>query len=270
MDLVPALSFPEPSELEVRVQVLGIILCDEIEANNSVPRSKDSRKRKRTAVPEEARCFVGPAVESNPILRLSLCLNTVTDADIVRYAQQVRAFAERTVADMPAYMLDAYAAMAKTENHVLQIAAILFFVSWSVACDPDNQECVFQPKDDEARGLLDELGFSRDPAALRRLYVACADFERGKASVTTLSSFVHHLTWETYKTTAPTPPSQRKFSSSSAASSGSKSESSSSSSELSSSHQSSSLSETSSSLAPVNIRTTSSVVPPSAYTRISR
>ena len=38
--------------MEVRWQLFGILLCDQFEAANSVPRTKDSRKRKVAEVPE--------------------------------------------------------------------------------------------------------------------------------------------------------------------------------------------------------------------------
>lgn len=250
----PVLSFASPDEIDVRKQLFGIMLGDQLEATNSVARSKESRKRKRDVVPESALCFQGKVVASDPVLRLALYSDAKTDADIVRLSVSVCDFVRRTSVDIPLYMRDAYAALAKTEDHILQLASIYFFVYWHIVCDPDTDLCTLVSSDDaKAQEMLRELNYANNQSAMLCVYNACSNFEHGVGSATTMMSFVHTMVCDRWKRLAVVPPSgalsshdrkrrpapHRKFSSSASASK-SKSESADASleSEVSSAHHS--------------------------------
>ena len=121
----PALYFPDPDEMVVRVQLFGIMLCDQLEASASAGKAKDSRKRKRARVPDEAQCFQSSVARQDPILRLALYADEQTDQNIVRYAKEVCAYALRISPDMPAYMRDAYAELL-TGGSRAALASIYF------------------------------------------------------------------------------------------------------------------------------------------------
>ena len=279
----PQLYFPDPDEMVVRVELFGIMLCDQLEASASVGvRAKDSRKRKRAKVPPEAQCFHSKVASEDPILRLALYADSETDSKIVRYAKEVCAFAHRQSPDMPPYQRDAYDELLTTNDHILQLAAVYFFVSWHVDCDPDTNECTLvRSEDGAAARLLDELGFDGNMKAMYDVHNACSHFERGTGEASTMMSFVHTLVCNRWKEVAPVPnhplrPSQRarvddqrRFANSSSASCASKSESSSvssSESDVSLACHSTSLSSESlpSESSPTMASTTSSQVLPSA------
>ena len=281
----PALYFPEPDEMVVRVQLFGIMLCDQLEASSSAGKARGSRKRKRARVPDEAQCFQSPTARQDPILRVALYADEETDKNIVRCAKEVCAFANRISPDMPSYMRDAYAELLTTEDHVLQLASIYFFVSWHVDCDPDTLECTpVQARDPESARVLSELAFHANPGSLSELHRACLNFERGVGEASTMMSFVHALVCNRWQSTARVPDclpatkkrhkaSQRRFASSSSAAAASKSssessmlssESSKSSAQPSLSCHSTSLSESLSESSPAMAFATSSQVLPSA------
>ena len=220
-----SLSFAPPDDMEVRWQLFGILLCDQFEAANSVPRTKDSRKRKVAEVPEPAaRCFQ-EGVSEDPVLRLALFSDPKTDADIIRHSNAVCDYVLRTSPKLPAYIRDAYTALKDTEDHILQIACLYFFVYWFTEYDEDSGECTLRrPEDAQARQTLEALGFRGDASALLYVRTACRDYEYGKAGVTTMTSFVHTTVGHRWRRLAPVPPckrrrDQRKFSTSASQSS---------------------------------------------------
>lgn len=221
----PELTFAPPDELEVRKQLFGIMLGDQLEATNSVARSKDSRKRKRDAVPQNSLCFQGEAVLADPILRLALYSDPKTDADIARLSVCICDYVRRTSTSTPSYVRDAYAALAKTEDHILQLASIFFFVYWHIQCNADTGVCSLAPSEDAAaRRMLRELGYADNQDAMLCLHTACSRFEKGVGDATTMMSFVHTMVCNRWKRIAPVPDSrtplkrQRRLSSSSSAS----------------------------------------------------
>lgn len=257
----PVLSFAPPEEIEVRKQLFGTMLCDQLEATNSVARTKESRKRKIARVPDYASQWCqGPNIKKDPLLRLALFSDADTDKEISQSCKIICDYVRRTSSDMPSYMRDAYAALAKTEDHILQIAAIYFFVYWHVDYDYDTDICTLKKSDDaKARQLLRQLGFKNNQSAMLCLHRACTNFEHGRDDVSTMMSFVHTLVCRRWKKIATVPHSsgggggggaaakakrQRRLASSSSASATSKSLSSSSldssSSSSSSAHHSSS------------------------------
>lgn len=263
----PALSFDSPDDIEVHKQLFGIMLGDQLSASNSVARTKESRKRKRDTVPSSAACFQGDAVRNDPVLRLALYSDAKTDADIVRLSTGVCDFVRRTSGNIPSYMRDAYAALAKTvEDHILQLAAIYFFVYWHIDCNPDTDLCTLVRSDDaKARDMLCELNYENNQSAMLCVHRACSNFEHGVGDATTMMSFVHTMVCNRWKRIAPVPVSdkrsQRRFSSSSSASK-SKSDSSLDSEESSAHHSSSSSSSaslSSSSSSPDGLRNTSTM-----------
>lgn len=235
----PVLSFAPPEEIEVRKQLFGTMLCDQLEATNSVARTKESRKRKIARVPDYASQWCqGSNIKKDPLLRLALFSDADTDKEISQSCKIICDYVRRTSSNMPSYMRDAYAALAKTEDHILQIAAIYFFVYWHIDYDYDTDICTLKRSDDvKARQLLRQLGFKNHQSAMLCLHRACTNFEHGKDEVSTMMSFVHTLVCTRWKKIAITPPQetappkskrQRKLASSSSASATSKSLSSSS------------------------------------------
>ena len=192
--------------MEVRKQLFGILLCDQFEAANAVPRTKDSRKRKISQVPHAAaRCFQ-EGMSADPVLRLALFTDPATDASIVRHSNAVCDFVRRTSPNQPAYIRDAYKALRNTEDHILQLACIYFFVYWFVDRAEDSNTCVLrQPQDPQARRTLTALGFRDHPSALLCVHTACKDYEYGKAGVTTMTSFVHTMVGNRWRRLAPVP-----------------------------------------------------------------
>ena len=227
-----SLTFASPDDMDVRQQLFGILLCDQLEAANSVPRTKDSRKRKTSQVPAAAaRCFQEGCVAKDPLLRLALFSDKETDARIVRHSHAVCAFVRRVNPALPAYIRDAYTALADTTDHLLQLASVFFFVYWFTDCDEDSQVCTLRvPADPQARALLKALNFRAHPGALSRVHAACRDYEYGKTGMHTMLSFVHSMVGNHWKAMAPVPRArkrprhQRKFATTASQSSSSSSE----------------------------------------------
>ena len=187
-------------------------MCDQLEASNSVPMGgRESRKRKRDAVPPAAACFQGATVAADPVLRLALFHDAEADARLVAGARQVVAYVQRTSPNMPMYMRDAYTALQHTEDHILQLAALYFFVYWHVQCDAACHRFTLTPPADPAgAALLDSFGFAGQQSAMASVHAACAGFERGRGDVSTMMSFVHTLVCTRWKALAPTPPDAKR------------------------------------------------------------
>ena len=179
MSGAPALYFPDPDEMVVRVQLFGIMLCDQLEASSSASRSKESRKRRRARVPDEAQCFHSPETKRDPLLRLALYGDDATDRRIMRCAKEVSAYARRQSPDMPAYMRDAYAELTTTEDHVLQLAALYFFVSWHVELIPTRSSASRSARD--AAAAVWSEGSTRTPAPCRTCTAPASTLSAGSA-----------------------------------------------------------------------------------------
>ena len=207
-----ALSFAQPDPLEVRKRLFGIMLGDQLEASNSVPiTTGESRKRKRDRVPAAAAaCFQGPTVAADPVLRLALFHDAKAQAKLADGSRAVVAYVQRTSPDIPVYVRDAYTALQHTDDHILQLASLYFFVYWHVHYDPlEHQFTLTPPKDPEGARLLQSLGFDANQDAMASVHAACSGFERGRGDVSTMMSFVHTLVCMRWKKLAVTPDSKR-------------------------------------------------------------
>lgn len=203
-----ALSFAHPDPLEVRKQLFGIMLCDQLEASNSVSvKTVESRKRKRDHVPPSAAaCFQGPIVAADPVLRLALFHDAKAQKTLTDGARAVVAYVQQTSPNMPIYIRDAYTALQHTKDHILQLASLYFFVYWHVHHDPlQHRFTLVPPKDDGAARLLCSLGFDNNQDAMANVHEACTGFERGRGDVSTMMSFVHTLVCTRWKKIAVTP-----------------------------------------------------------------
>ena len=204
-----ALSFAQPDPLEVRKRLFGIMLGDQLEASNSVPiTTGESRKRKRDCVPAAAAaCFQGPAGRLHEFgAGLALFHDAKAQAKLADGSRAVVAYVQRTSPDIPVYVRDAYTALQHTDDHILQLASLYFFVYWHVHYDPlEHQFTLMPPNDPEGARLLRSLGFDANQDAMASVHAACSGFERGRGDVSTMMSFVHTLVCMRWKKLVVTP-----------------------------------------------------------------
>lgn len=203
------LSFSAPDAVEVHRQLFGIMLCDQLNASESVPRTKESRKRKRGNVPASAaKCFQGEEVQRDPVLRWALFSDPDTDAELARHADAVCEYVLRSSPDMPGYVRDAYTSLYQTNDHIMQLAVLFFFVFWHIKHNPATNTCTLtRASDPKAQALLDALGFRNNPDAMDCVHHACVQYEQGSGNTHTMTSFVHCMITDRWKRIALVPPS---------------------------------------------------------------
>ena len=216
------LSFSAPDAMDVHRQLFGIMLCDQVNASESVPRSKESRKRKRGDVPARAAaCFQGTVSRRDPVLRWALFSDPDTDAQIARHADAVCRYVLRSSPDMPGYVRDAYLTLQQTNDHIMQLALLFFFVFWHIKHCPATHTCsLTAASDPEAQALLDALEFRAHPDAMDCVHQACVRYEQGAGDTFTMTSFVHCMVTDRWKRIAPVPGAQSASSASAASASG--------------------------------------------------
>jgi hypothetical protein len=200
----PELFWCEPDPLEVRVQLLAIMLGDQLIASASV-HSKSNRHGRSTSAkkattpkrrPPSPSCF-----SADQDTMLSLCLSpTILNERGTKYMKEIYDFALARSPNMESYMKTSYGALLTTEDHVIMMAAIFVYVCWHLECNEETGVIQMNAKNATQDSLLKTLTF--DTETLNEIYDATFAFERGRNEMTTMKSFVHSLVTAHYKRVA--------------------------------------------------------------------
>lgn len=194
-----ALYFEEPSADEVRVQWFAIMLGDQILCSAAAAQKFAKR---RAAKKEEGASSTSSSVSclskvtADPMLEFTLWPGWL-DANGGACMREIVDYAKKTSPKMEQYMLDAYATLLQTEDHLYMMAAIFYYVSWMCTYDPQTSTIT-------ARKAPPPHSFLRtylilDATTTKEVCAACYDFERGRNQMTSFPSFVHTLVTNHYK-----------------------------------------------------------------------
>lgn len=198
-----ALWFPEPCVEDVRVQLFGIMLDEQLKAiTHALQKHKKTHREKSTAVAyvppdyQETSCFDVHLLRNDPILKLALVHEEYRD--LSPFAKEVYEYAKRTSDKMPMYMHRAYEKFTETSEFVLHLAGVYFFVSWHTDFHSDTGEIFLKQMPD----MFERIGFRENTDALQDVHFLVEKFEKGKMNMTSMIDFVNKLVNNRWKKVA--------------------------------------------------------------------
>ena len=198
-----ALWFPEPCVDDVRVQLFGIMLGEQLNAmSHAMRKHKKSHREKASAVAyvppdyQETSCFDVHLLRRDPILKLALLHEDFDDPSA--FAREVYEYAKRTSDKMPMYMHKAYEEFTKSSEIVLHLAGVYFFVSWHTDFHGDTGEIYLRQMPD----IFEHIGFRENTDALQDVHFLVEKFEKGKMNMTSMIDFVNKLVNNRWKKVA--------------------------------------------------------------------
>lgn len=206
--------FPEPRVADVRVQLFGIMLGEQLNAIScALHKHKKTRRDKANSVPysppdyKEISCFDPDLLRSDPILKIALLHKEFENP--TAYAEAVYDYAKKTSTKMPMYMHKAYTEFTKSSEIVLHLAGVYFYVSWHTEFCNDTGEISLRKMPD----IFERIGFSNNMDALRDVHDLVEKYEKGKNNMTSMIDFVNKLVNFRWKKIAqPHPQKRRKIS----------------------------------------------------------
>lgn len=190
----PKLFFEQPDAGQVRVQLFGIMLGNQILRNRAAAQ-KGGAKTKRKAPdgmegqpPRQKSDSIMNKAKEDTLLRFALWpewLNKNGKSSI----REIVDFAMQTSPKMESFMIEAYNHLLETDDHLCMMAAIFFYIYWW--CDFDHQtESLLSRKPSPPDSFLSTT-LVLDEETVRNMCSACYAFERGQRKMTSFPSFVH-------------------------------------------------------------------------------
>ena len=195
----PTLFFEEPDADEVRVQLFAIMLGDQILCSTAA--QKGSKPRKKTTEtgttqrrPESPSCM--DRAKRDTMLRFALWPDWLQQNG-AECMKEIVDYAMKTSPKMEEYMKDSYKVLLETDDHLLMMAAIFFYIYW--LCDYDSQTRQVLSRKQPPQNSFLHSKFVLDPKTVANLCDACYAFERGRDQMTSFPSFVHTFVTNHFK-----------------------------------------------------------------------